>query len=119
MLKETFAPAMLPDELAGAACREQGMDPEWWVGEHISRLHLGCPHQLARHICLTHCPVMAQCKEIGNQDPPAWVGMTIGGVLRTATRVKAGRPARVEVVLLPPKRRCHLCPEEPPTPLVG
>lgn len=54
-----------------AACREPGVDPEWWSDSP----------GLAKHICQTHCPVRAKCDR--DAQGYQWSGLVIGGYLRT------------------------------------
>lgn len=64
-----------------AACSGHGYDPEWWVTEHVGRCHKSCPHGLAAHICLNHCPVLKECQEMAAMNPDQWAGMVIGGLI--------------------------------------
>ena len=61
------------DWLAQAACRT--LDAELWWNKDL--------FGLARHICLTHCPVMAKCRAWSEQSPP-WSECVVGGVAYVA-----------------------------------
>lgn len=82
-----------------ATCRRQ--DPDLW----FSAKHRG----EALHVCLTHCPVLAQCQQFAEQLRPAPTDCVMGGV---AWRMYADRitdtSARPPVVAF-----CRLCLRRP------
>ena len=61
-----------------AACRvtRDGIDPEWWWP-----VPAGPAADAARalHICRTHCPVLAQCRQAARNSPPTHPTV-LGGV---------------------------------------
>lgn len=71
------------DRLQAAACRKEASEPGWWTDDHMFKGHGSCKHELARHICLTHCPVLTQCRQdmvlAGGSD---WNGMVVAGQVR-------------------------------------
>ena len=88
------------------ACSLPGHDPEWWVSEHPGKCSGGCAHGLAAHICLNHCPVVAQCQEVAAMNPDMWSGMVMGG------RIWDPRPRKREFVLPLIRSRCGSCVSE-------
>jgi hypothetical protein len=41
-------------------------------------------YAVAVHVCVTHCPVLAECAEAVNADGPPWLGAQAGYVWTTA-----------------------------------
>lgn len=93
------------DRLAGASCREEKSNPSWWTDDHRHKGHFNCEHELARHICLTHCPVLDLCSKDMLRPGTDWTGMVVAGQVRD----KVGRATTVRK---PPRRRkdCPHCP---------
>ncbi len=61
----------MTDWMDGGACRQPGMNPEWWWESY----------SLAAHICGRHCPVRAKCDAwVSDQDLS---GSVVGGYLRS------------------------------------
>lgn len=85
--KQKFCPP--DDRLTGAACRRPDVNPDWWTDVHHTRSHLKCSHALARHMCLFHCPVLAECAEDQDMWGTDWNGMVIAGQMRTVVAGKA------------------------------
>lgn len=71
------------DRLQRAACRRPDMEPNWWTDTHETMSHDDCRHGLARHVCLAHCPVLAECAEDEVQWDTDWKGMVVAGTLRS------------------------------------
>lgn len=63
----------MTDWMEKAACRNEGVDPEWWSDTP----------GLAVHICRRHCPVRARCDQWA--EGKTWHSMVIAGYLRTET----------------------------------
>lgn len=90
---------------ASPACSDPNNDPEWWVLEHPGRCHRFCPHGLAAHICLNHCPLLKQCQDMAAENPSMWTGMVVGGMMWNNRRSQRRWQA-------PPMRiRCEACPQ--------
>jgi hypothetical protein len=68
------------------ACSAADYDPEWWVHEHSGRCPMDCPHRLALHICLRHCPLLERCRDLAVVEVEVWEGMVMGGMLMTKRR---------------------------------
>lgn len=88
---------------AEPACSNISYNPEWWVMEHPGRCSVYCPHSVASHICLNHCPLLQQCQEMAALNPDMWAGMVVGG------RIWDHRKSRREFVLPPHRERCESC----------
>jgi hypothetical protein len=79
------------------------VDPEWWTSDHVGRCESYCAHGLAVHICVSHCPVLAQCQEMAATNSKEWGGIVIGGLM--------WNPGKGQRVLRQPPRRtrCEAC----------
>lgn len=67
-------------------CAEPNVDPEWWVTLHAGRCPKGCPHGLAAHLCLDHCPLLEECQGIlALSYSDEYLGMVLGGMMKTRT----------------------------------
>lgn len=104
LVKVPFRPVR--DRLDGASCRSNQVKPSWWTDEHKTNGgHLICMHELARHICYSHCPVLQECREDMVQEGQHWYGMVVAGEVRGGQSKPThftGRPKRPEL--------CPLCP---------
>lgn len=63
------------------ACAAPDYDPEWWVAYHPGRCHTDCQHRLAIHICLNHCPLLRECRDMASWSSERWQGMVVGGMM--------------------------------------
>jgi len=93
------------------ACSSGDYDPEWWSHEHVGRCSTGCPHVLAAHICLNHCPSMQRCQEIAAMNPSIWAGMVIGGMMYSGNRRHRTILARFQPYTVPVT--CSSCEQVP------
>jgi len=84
-----------------ARCAGDDMDKDWW-SEPSEAIKI-----LARHICLNHCPVLAEC---GLQAKPG-IGMTEAGVSYTG-KGKSPQPMSPQPDVSTVK--CFLCSDGPP-----
>lgn len=87
-------------------CAAPNVDPEWWTHEHLGPCAKSCIHNLAAHICLTHCAFVSRCQEALVEAPgDLYGGMVLGGLLKTA-----GRTAHPQFTVPRHVRsRCELC----------
>lgn len=83
---------MSTDWRTTAACAKE--DPELFFGE------TGEERSMALHICLAHCPVLAQCAQDAEEHPP--VSGVQGGVAYGRYRIPLGWETRI----VPTCRRC-------------
>jgi hypothetical protein len=85
------------------ACAAGDYDPEWWVHDHLGPCSKDCPHTLAVHICLWHCPVVQRCQELAVDTHHLWAGMVMGGMLWNSRAVPGN---------CTPKTTCTQCDNE-------
>lgn len=77
-------------------CAQRDADPDMWHSKSMNTV------AAARHICVYHCPVMAQClADARATTRTRRVSMVAGGVFFT----EHGHEARAQ----PLKKTCHLC----------
>jgi hypothetical protein len=90
-------------------CAESGSDPEWWVHQHPGHCPKGCPHGLAAHICLNHCPLVTSCQDrMTTSDKREFVGMVLGGLIKVGDHHGKSQ-IRVPLTLF---QHCESCDQE-------
>lgn len=73
--------------------------------DHPGRCNKYCPHSLAAHICLNHCPLLEACQDMAAQHPEEWTGMVIAG------KIWNNRPSRKKFEAPPVRIKCESCPD--------
>lgn len=87
-------------------CSSPGYDPEWWTLLHPGRCDRFCPHGLAAHICLNHCPLLARCQDMAALNLEVFSGMVVGGLIWDS------RPSKKEFRQPPLRLQCEACQPE-------
>lgn len=87
------------------ACADPDYDPDWWTLDHPGRCNKYCPHSLAAHICVNHCPLFQRCQEVAYMQPEVWTGMVIAG------QIWNNRANKKRFETPPLRIKCEACPE--------
>lgn len=91
-----------------AACRLGGpVDPEWFWPDTTGPMQSDTDAGRAQHICLSHCPVLFECRAEAQRTPPRYP-VVLGGVRYVTAKPSGTKPALYGPA--PHRLGCPYCP---------